>query len=216
MVYVTQAYPGLKPYLKDFHFLLEMWRDGQDSEGWKIRGNSTRVNNGAEASLMEINDIENIKIQLMTHNDCERESLRDGPSSGLTPVAPQFKQDLKAILHLTKAEQPQVQSARNKLTITAYYSFRDALSGGFGATIERPGGLHGHFGLWGKDDKEQSSNYQELCNLVDTVEDEAKEGHLRDGELWLFTDNSTAKNCFFQGRSSSKLLHELVLRLRKA
>ncbi len=27
MVYVTQAYPGLKPYLKGFHLSLEMWRD---------------------------------------------------------------------------------------------------------------------------------------------------------------------------------------------
>jgi hypothetical protein len=34
--------------------------------------------------------------------------------------------------------------------------------------------------------------------------------------LWLFTDNSTAKSCFFKRGSSSKLLHELVLRLRKA
>jgi hypothetical protein len=33
MVYVTQAYPSLKPYLKGFHLSLEMWRDGQDSEG---------------------------------------------------------------------------------------------------------------------------------------------------------------------------------------
>jgi hypothetical protein len=105
---------------------------------------------------------------------------------------------------------------RNKLTITAYYGFGDASSGGFDATVERPGGLHGCFRLWGKDDKEQSSNYQELRNLVDTVEEEAKEGHLRDEELWLFTDNSTAENCFFGGGSSSKLLHELVLRLRKA
>ncbi len=82
--------------------------------------------------------------------------------------------------------------------------------------VERPGGLHGRFGLRGKDDKEQSSNYRELCNLVDTVEEEANEGHLRDRELWLFTDNSTAESCFFRGGSSPKLLHELVLRLREA
>ncbi len=31
----------------------------------------------------------------------------------------------------------------------------------------------------------------------------------------MFTDNSTAESCFFHGGSSSKLLHELVLRLRK-
>jgi hypothetical protein len=28
MVYVTQAYPGMKPYLKSFHLSLEMWRGG--------------------------------------------------------------------------------------------------------------------------------------------------------------------------------------------
>ncbi len=28
MVYVVQAYPWMKPYLKGFHLSLEMWRDG--------------------------------------------------------------------------------------------------------------------------------------------------------------------------------------------
>ena len=46
-------------------------------------------------------------------------------------------------------------------------------------------------------------------NLVDTVKEEATAGHLTDGELWLFTDNSTAESCFSQGGSSSRLLHDL-------
>jgi hypothetical protein len=33
IVYVTQAYPGMKPYLKGFHLSLETWRGGRDSEG---------------------------------------------------------------------------------------------------------------------------------------------------------------------------------------
>ncbi len=37
MVYVTQAYPLLKPYLKGFHLSLETWRGGRDTEGWLIR-----------------------------------------------------------------------------------------------------------------------------------------------------------------------------------
>ncbi len=53
-------------------------------------------------------------------------------------------------------------------------------------------------------------------NLVKTVEEEAEEGHLKDGELWIFTDNSTAESYFFKGGLTSKLLHELVLHLRKA
>ena len=68
----------------------------------------------------------------------------------------------------------------------------------------------------GRDDEDKSSNYRELRNLANTVEEEATEGHLTNGELWLFTDNSTAESCFFRVGSSSKLLHELVLRLRKA
>ena len=47
------------------------------------------------------------------------------------------------------------------------------------------------------------------------MEEEAKEGYLKGGELWLFTDNATAKGCFFRGGSLSKLLHKLVLHLRK-
>jgi hypothetical protein len=156
-----------------------------------------RESNVVESNPTEANNIEDIKIQLLTHNDCKEESAQDGSSSGLTPAAPQLKQDLGAILQLTEGEQPQVQRVRSKLTITAYYGFGDASFGGFGATVERPGGLHGHFGLWGKDNEEQSSNYQELCNLVDTVKKETNEGHLRGGELWLFTDNSTAESCFF-------------------
>jgi len=40
--------------------------------------------------------------------------------------------------------------------------------------------------LWGKDEEDKSSNYRELRNLVETVEEEAREGYLKDTELWLF------------------------------
>jgi hypothetical protein len=105
---------------------------------------------------------------------------------------------------------------RSSSRVTAYYGFGDASLGRFGATVERPGGIHGCFGLWGRDDEDKSSNYRELCNLVETVEEEAAEVHLTNGELWLFTDNSTAESCFFCGGSSTNLLHKLVLQLRMA
>ena len=100
---------------------------------------------------------------------------------------------------------------RNNHTITAYYGFGDASSGGFGSTVECLDGLHGRFGIWGSDSEERSLNYRELCNLVETVEEEAQEGHLKNSELWIFTDNSKAENCFFKGGSASKTLHELIL-----
>jgi hypothetical protein len=58
--------------------------------------------------------------------------------------------------------------------------------------------------------------WQVLRNLVETVEEEVSKGYLKDGKLWLFTNNSTAESCFYRGGSSLKLLHELVLKLRKA
>jgi hypothetical protein len=57
-------------------------------------------------------------------------------------------------------------------------------------------------------------NYKELKNLVDTMSEEARAGWMRDCKLFMFTDNSTAESCFYQGNSKSWLLHMLVLDLR--
>ncbi len=67
------------------------------------------------------------------------------------------------------------QVRNSNVVLTAYYGFGDALSGGFGSTVARPGGLHGWYGLWPRDVEDQSSSYQELRNLVDAVDEEAKE-----------------------------------------
>jgi hypothetical protein len=82
--------------------------------------------------------------------------------------------------------------------------------------VERPSGLYGHYDLWKRGKEGQTLNYCKLCYLANTVEEEAENGYLREGELWLFTDNSIAKSCFYQGGLSSKLLHELILHLRNA
>jgi hypothetical protein len=37
MVYVTQFYPSLKPYLNGFHLSLETWQGGRNPKGWKER-----------------------------------------------------------------------------------------------------------------------------------------------------------------------------------
>jgi hypothetical protein len=62
----------------------------------------------------------------------------------------------------------------------------------------------------------ESSNYRELRNLLEAVEEEDKVGYLADSEIWLFTDNSMTESCFYKGGLSSKTLHKLVLRLKRA
>jgi hypothetical protein len=216
MVYVTQAYQGMKPYLKGFHLSLETWRGGRDSEGWKLpqHGDLESKDEGLLVTQDTTTSLDDLKVDLFTRSMTSRDGHNDSPASGVTQAAPRFLQDLKAILHLAAGDTPRSRCVRSTNTLTAYYGFGDASSGGFGSTVARPDGLYGRFGLWGKDAEDQSSNYRELRNLVETVEEEAMAGYLTRGELWLFTDNSTAKGCFFRGGSSSKLLHELVLRLR--
>ncbi len=177
-----------------------MWRGKRNSEGWKEQKHPKQGKDEGEVKPVELETFKDIKVQLSTSSLCKESLPSNGPSMNLTPAAPRFKSDPKAILQLADGEKPQLQCVR-RLTLTAYYGFSDALAGGFGATVEWPGGLYGQYGLWGKDDKAQSSNYHELRNLVDTVEEEANKGHLKGSELWLFTDNSTAESFFYGGGS---------------
>jgi hypothetical protein len=161
--------------------------------------------------------MEDIKHELVVESQCGGSNRTNaGPTSGITFAVPRFKEDLEALTRLTASATPTMRTVRSMRTLTAYYGFGDASGSGFGATVERPNGVFGRYGLWGKDAEDESSNYRELRNLVETVEEEAHVGYLTQGELWIFTDNSTAESCFFRGGSSSKLLHQLVLRLRVA
>jgi hypothetical protein len=112
--------------------------------------------------------------------------------------------------------------------VQVFYVFGDASGKQFGATIsanyncrarlskETKGekGVRYRIGLWTAGEEEESSNFKELKNLVETVEEEARAGRLRYCEFFLFTNNSTAESCFYRGNSKSRLLHALVLRLR--
>ena len=70
-------------------------------------------------------------------------------------------------------------------------------------------------GIWTYNVQQGSSNFRELRNLVEHVEEAAKDGGLDGAELFLYTDNSTAESAFFNGSSSSQDLDELILRLKK-
>lgn len=131
-------------------------------------------------------------------------------------AVPWFQSDLEAILLLAESDTPRMRVVRNTKIVNAFYGFGDASSDGFGATIERKSGVVGRYGLWAADTSDQSSNFRELLNLVETIEEEGAVGNLANTEIWLFTDNATAESCFHKGSSSSQLLHGLILRLRKA
>jgi len=109
-----------------------------------------------------------------------------------------------------------------------YYGFGDTSGKQFGATLsesyscrqrlsspwQNSCGIRFRLGLWTAKEEEESSNYKELKNLVDTVSEEAGAGRLCDCKFFLFTDNSTMEGCFYLGNSKSHHLHALVLSLQ--
>jgi hypothetical protein len=69
--------------------------------------------------------------------------------------------------------------------------------------------------VWGSDSDDVTSNFCELWNVVESIEDQVERGKLKNAELFMFTDNSTAEATFYHGSSSNKGLFELVLHLKK-
>jgi hypothetical protein len=150
------------------------------------------------------------------------------PVSGKTSPAPRLRDDLKALLELTRSEHPPLRLARPKQVVHVFYGFGDASGKGKGATFQgfrtiyhpegkagEPTGLHYRIGVWSADEEEESSNYREFANLIESLEEEARAGRMVETEVFLCTDNSTTESAFYKGSSSSRKLHGLILKLHK-
>jgi hypothetical protein len=134
-----------------------------------------------------------------------------GPPDYILPVS-HLKGDLLSLQHLMSSSIPPLRMLRSCHISVAVYGFMDASGVGFGSTIALPDGytLFRH-GFWGRDVDDESSNFRELCNLVNTIEEGVLAGELVGTKLFIFTDNSTAEGAFYKGNSNSRLLFDLVL-----
>lgn len=222
VTYVTRAYPAMIPYVKGFHLTAEMWRGNRDEEGWKLPVTERADVHDCQG---EIDDDEAMSGHVTRKSTPK---TLTAPPSGLTPPAPRLRDDLLVLLELTKSAAPPLRLARPKRVFHVFYGFGDASGKGRGSTFQGFNTVHHpecgegasnpvvyRVGVWGADDESESSNYREFTNLVEDTELEAASGRLREAELFLFTDNSTAESAFYKGSSSSKKLHALVLRLHK-
>jgi len=94
MVYVTQAYPGMKPYLKGFHLSLETWRGGRDEEGWKMtpkeaeqeaaRAKERKRDRETKENHSNTSTMDDIKMDLLTQASTSRVETGHGPPGGFT------------------------------------------------------------------------------------------------------------------------------------
>lgn len=213
LIHLGRTYPMMVPYFKGIHHLLESWRAGRDVDGW-------RLNNKEWKSI----------IQAMEHRREEgdsdirwedvKESIKEEAEAAGRPTqlditkVERFLPDLTALKDFFIHEKPPRRLMRAKKVAIVRYGFGDASGGGFGATWDSLDGVSYRFGIWGSDNSDKSSNFRELNNLVETLELAGDAGDLTGVEIFVMTDNSTAERAYFKGSSTSKLLHQLVHRLR--
>ena len=96
-----------------------------------------------------------------------------------------------------------------------FYGFGDASGRDFGSSFQYGSTIAYQYGKWCQSIVERSSNYKELLNLVNALEEGVQEGKFQECEIFLFTDNSTAEGAYYKGNTPSRTLFELVVRLRK-
>lgn len=222
LVYVARTYTTMVPYLKGIHATIDSWRTGRNEDGWRLK--RKRVDTLQRAPQEETEDLDYLafepKLGLV---DSQEEPKFVRPVRRLVS-------DIRCLKLLVASENPPLRKIRMSGKAQVVYGFGDASKYGFGSSIEMPDhNIHWRYGQWRlEEEREQiegrenftirdeiSSNYRELRNLVEALEDLFNRGLLDDKEVFMFTDNSTAEAAYFKGTSSSESLFNLVLRLRK-
>ena len=205
LVHLSRTYPMMVPFMKGIHHTLESWRGGRNKDGWKF----------------STSDWKEMAEELYGTGKLDWKDFKNQTVEGATSAAPatvvgveRLVRDLESLNQLMKSEKPPLRLVRGNRLGHAIYGFGDASGTGFGSSWEVDKQVNYRFGVWGRDNVDKSSNYRELRNLVETLEEIAQKQGLHGVEIYFFTDNSTAEAAFHKGSSTSELLHELVTRLR--
>ena len=200
LVHLGNTYPWIRPRLKGIHHTLDSWRGRRDTDGWKYSDKDWDFLCD-DARRNKDDDALPFLVPKLSHG-------------GKVIAVKRLKWDLLALGKLMSGMEPPLRLIRGKKLYIVKYGFGDASGSGFGSSWEDSnGGVSYRFGTWGSDGSSKSSNYRELRNLVDTLEDLSVNEDLSGMEMFLFTDNSVAENAFYKGSSSSPLLFQLILRL---
>lgn len=189
LVCVSRTHAAMVPFLKGLHLTVDSWRTNRDEDGW-------RLTNTIERKFA-----------------CAEERM-DKPNKFVAMV-PRLRDDMEALLCLTRHEEPPKIPVRPSKTF-ATHLVGDASGSGYGATLWGQGedSFVATHGGWMEDMSKASSNEQEAHNLVLNVEAAIRNGELKKGaELFVFTDNVVLERCFHTGRSRLKALHALIMKM---
>jgi hypothetical protein len=206
LCHLVMTYDILFPFLKGFHLALCAHLPNRDEEGWKVK------------DLEWIGFLEERIAQGKMSEEERSDLLNDQFDFGKAPkqikVGQRFHTCLRALKKFFTIPVPPIITDRSTNIQMAVYGFVDASKSGFGASIDHGNKVTYRMGIWGRDTEEDSSNYREFANLVETLEEESLDGSLDGVMLVVATDNSTVEAAVYKGNSSNVKLFDLVVRLR--
>jgi hypothetical protein len=214
LLYLSRTYPSITPYIKGLHLTIDGWRPDRDAEGWrkpKAKQHSPRSAGLGEA--VERN------VQRLRVRDSEEEGWEEEELEAPTEVKlmPRMGPDVSALERFFSTQLPPLRVIRGRVVLEAFYGFGDASGTGFGASFDGDTSkqIFYRFGQWCTSVSEESSNYRELRNLVESLRDFLEEYDLTGVEIFLFTDNTVAESAYWKGNSASRKLFELILELKE-
>ena len=201
--HLAMTYEILFPFLKGFHLTLASFLPKRDKEGWKMQDSVW------SAYLTQHNISSSIFCPV---NPEDKHHLN--PPKHIEPV-PRFWKDFKVLKQFFSLSIPPLVTIRSTKILLVLHGFVDASKSGFGSTICYGLSTKYRIGTWGRDLENESSNWREFANLVETIEEDARLGLLNECIIYMATDNSTVEHCMYKGNSSSPKLHDLIVRLRQ-
>ena len=89
-----------------------------------------------------------------------------------------LQEDAKALKELTNYNEPPLKEVRCISQSSVFYGGGDASGMGFGGILFLPDGAHYRYGQWKDGITQMSSNYRELLNLVELLEEAVTSGVL--------------------------------------
>jgi hypothetical protein len=200
LIHLAMTFPTIIPFLKGLHLTIDSWRPMRDDEGWKFSHKEVRV--WLEHKLDDGITEEEIY-----------ELLNSGAPGTVQPVD-RFFDDLEFLIPFFASETPPKVMVRATLLFLVVYGFGDASGKGFGSTFTVPNGISYRIGVWGPDETDESSNWKEFQNVVESLEEEAESGRLDNSQVYFCTDNSTVESALHKGSSTSRKLLSLVIRVK--
>ena len=200
LVHLSMTFPSIVPFLKGLHLTIDSWRPLRNDDGWKFSHKEIRS-----------------WLEHQREDGMDQEEIYDllnvGAPSEVVPVE-RFAEDLNFLAQFFEAELPPKVLVRSRLVYVIKYGFGDASGKGFGSTFTVPNGIAYRIGVWEKDESDESSNWREFTNVVESLYEEAASGRLDNCCVYFFTDNTTVEASLHNGTSKSKKLLALVIKLK--